>query len=67
MGDRAWEKSGQETPNPLLDKGFSNDCHRLSERRARVSEISIPGNIRKEVFLSQNWTLCRFGVSSAPQ
>ena len=28
---------GQETPNPLQNKGFSNVCHHLSERRARES------------------------------
>ena len=32
-----WAKSGQEMQNPLPDKGFDNDCHCLSERRARDS------------------------------
>jgi hypothetical protein len=40
----AWEKSGQEMPNPLLDKGFSNDCHHLSERRARESRRRFASN-----------------------
>lgn len=36
------EEKGQETPNPLQDKGFSNVCHQLSERRARDSKSGLP-------------------------
>ena len=54
MGE--WEKSGQETLNPLQDKGFSNDCHRLSERRARESN---PQPLARHLISSQNTCFCK--------
>jgi hypothetical protein len=43
-------KSGQETPNPLQDKGFGNDCHSPSERRARDSN---PQPVARHLISSQ--------------
>ena len=52
MGDLMgeWAKSGQETPNPLQNKGFSNACHQFSERRARDSN---PQPVSRHLISSQ--------------